>query len=436
MAQLGLSNISNTIKPVLTNLLTNSQWMAMSGSTLENVGSNLVTSWVNLAGSYETFTSSGANISSAISTGGTDTACSNITFTNGKLYKVIATLTLNSGLAPTIGSGAANAGTANGGLASRLLIAGVNTIVFEANSDTACIWLQNLGATNFSCTFTLYEVTPGYVAADSLAPDGWSKDSVTDIFRQHNDGTLTKNGSFYSLKIIETAAAAGQSIQWPNTGTYALSEHIKKFAGRTMSFGVWAKTSVAASVVIEIYDGVSLCTSTHTGGGGWEWLECTGTVRSAATQFRVLLYVRQIDTAYFSQPMLVFGSSISEGLFQPIPNEVIWLQTYVVTTTYNGDSGTPSVNSNINLEAETKGQIGKGIKAIDIWIRALNTTPAKGMNILPSTGKQILRVTSQVTGIVNDATGWINCDSNGDIRVEFEDANFNFSLIRINAIQT
>ena len=174
MAQLGLSNIRNTIKPVLTNLLTNSQWMAMTGSTLENVGSNLITGFTN--DGLATCTTSGSSITSAISTGSGQGANSNVaTVVKGKLYKYTITATVTGGNAPSVqlksGDGSVLVAIANG-----LLTTGVPFVhVFEELTGGSLAIIQQYdqaaGASTWSSTNTLYEVTPGYVAANGLAPD-------------------------------------------------------------------------------------------------------------------------------------------------------------------------------------------------------------------------------------------------------------------------
>ena len=48
----------------------------------------------------------------------------------------------------------------------------------------------------------MHEVTPGCVGASGVGPDGHSQDSTLDTWRQHDDSTYTKGGSFYSLKTL------------------------------------------------------------------------------------------------------------------------------------------------------------------------------------------------------------------------------------------
>ena len=87
-----------------------------------------------------------------------------------------------------------------------------------AGSATTYITLQ-VADTNVSdyCFFdnvSVFEKTPGIVAANNLGPDGWSKASALDVWREHS-GSNTKGGSFYSLK--GTSTAGSQQMIWPLT---------------------------------------------------------------------------------------------------------------------------------------------------------------------------------------------------------------------------
>jgi len=121
---------------VKANLLPNTERKANSGCTLENVGSNLVTGWTNsVSDPYETFTSAGADITSAINSSAFGHCNGNVmAIANGKLYKVDVTLTLNSGAAPELWVSPTQGTNANAILTNATLSAGANTFVFEGGS--------------------------------------------------------------------------------------------------------------------------------------------------------------------------------------------------------------------------------------------------------------------------------------------------------------
>ena len=244
------------------------------------------------------------------------------------------------------------------------------TITIEALGTTGYNDIYKNTATAGTMLFdevTDYEITPCCTAADNLAFDGWYKDTTLYLYRQHNDGgTLTKDGSFYSLKCVPSAA--NDFLIFPYT--YTVEEWAQQFAGRTITVGAWFKTSSASHVSIRIYDSAgNTNSSAHTGGGAWEWLEVTHAVDAAATTLRI--EVRLVNAGatdgstvvYISQPMLVFGSHIGEGNYQPILQEWIYatgqiLSNYFqVSAEWSDDSGT------INLEADSDAKLPKGAKA-------------------------------------------------------------------------
>lgn len=133
-----------------------------SGSTLKEaiqlvkltrnitVLSNLVASWKN--NSYDTLTTSGANITSAICTLATDTAeTAAIVLTTGHSYRLDCVLALTSGTAPTL--------TGTAGFPATVLAAGANTIEFTATAASMVITATNGAVGIWSCTFFLYDRT-------------------------------------------------------------------------------------------------------------------------------------------------------------------------------------------------------------------------------------------------------------------------------------
>jgi hypothetical protein len=68
----------------------------------EALGDELITGWTNSTAPYETFTTSGTDITSAINTTSAGIAYCNTSLTNGALYRFVVTLTVNSGVAPNV----------------------------------------------------------------------------------------------------------------------------------------------------------------------------------------------------------------------------------------------------------------------------------------------------------------------------------------------
>ena len=419
-------------QPVLQNLLTNSQWMAMSGSTLENVGSDLATngsfasdvSWTKTDGTVMTITGGNLVFTNTPAGNGAYQTVGGLTI--GKLYSIVATINSLSGTGITVFHGAS---------AMSPLLTATATHTFEAVQTSADLWIQAQGTTTMSmASITLYEVTPGYVAADTLAPDGWDKDTATDIWRQHNDATYTKDGAFYSLKAY--SSGGGDEVYWPPAATRTLAEHYTKFRGRTVTFGCWIYAAGATARLL-INDSSGNSTVYHSAATGWEWVEITRTIATTTTLFRVSFRVDGVGaTTYFSQPILVYGSSIGRGNYQPIVNEVIWLQTYKQLTFGFGTTPASGANS-VNVESSSDGVVGKGAKAVLYKQRGANSAAGKYIYTYPTiTSQGYLEMYSQVAAGTVSMDGFIGLSSAGDFVINANDANWSGYVGRILAIQT
>jgi hypothetical protein len=418
------SGIVETNGVLKSNLLTNSGFDVWSNSTLENVtGSNLVTGWTNGAGgdAYETFTTSSENITSAINSSGNALAYFDISgLTTGKLYEISMTVTLNSGTGPALAT--ASAAQSGAQQTGPQFVAGANSWVWEQGDDDNYIWLKSGADTGAAgdwsaASVTLKEVTPGCVAADALACDGWAKDSLVDIWRQHNDGgTLTHDGSFYALKA--TFPGGGYEVKyWNSTGAAAGYEDpvwVQRFAGRTVTFGAWVKADNALNLRIVDSDGNTEVA--HSGGSGWEWVEVTRACGASITQFSLKFRAAAAETAYFSQPMLVFGSAIGSGNYSRPSGEVVVCEGLV--RIQSNVSPLAADDKILNLEALSSGKIPKGCKAIDITGQIQNsavTTYDGVVWMATSTGQQDVRIYPTVAVLGATFNGLVTCDSNGDI---------------------
>ena len=215
------------------------------------------------------------------------------------------------------------------------------SFVFEATGTTFWVMFQENGTDNdcdiYIDQVSLHEVTPGIVGANNFAMDSWGRDGTVAIYRQHNDATDTKDGSFYSLKAIPTAA--DDWISWSGGGVSTVPEWYQKFAGRTVTFGAWIYASKASHVFLQLrdsdttaFDQSSDASDYHSGTPGWEWLEVTLDVSASTTRFQVFIVSDQTAdtvTYYASSPMLVFGSSIGEGNYVAPVGEIVWLESRV-----------------------------------------------------------------------------------------------------------
>ena len=268
------------------------------------------------------------------------------------------------------------------------------------------------------------------MADGALAMDGWDKDDTLDIWREH-DGSNTKEGSFYATKLTSPSGTLG--IQWPHGSLTSNETHYTRFQGRTVTFGLWVKTSISTAR-IWIYDGSSSYSAYHTGGGGYEWLEKTITFSTSITTLTFSLQI-QAGTAYISQPMLVFGNSIGSGNYTRPQGEVVWLENYDDLTDYTGAA--ISSNVTINLEAQSNGVIPKGAKAVYCNVAGQASALDAELVLAQSTDaneRGTWMIAAVATPRYVSASGWVPCDSNGDIGV-WQSAAWADARIRVTGVE-
>ena len=308
--------------------------------------------------------------------------------------------------------------------------------VFEATNVGCTFRLRKMTATAGTMLFdqvSLYEITPCCTAADTVAMDVWQKDSTLDIYRQHNDGgTLTKDGSFYAVKAVPTAAS--DWLLWNNV-IYSLAEFYQRFAGRTVTVGCWAKTSTASHFRLRVQGSGSTTNSAyHTGGGAWEWLEITHTFSASTTyvyatyfDFNAAPNVDGSTIVYVSQPMLVFGSSIGSSNFSSPPGEEIYLEKPITSNTYHNKTSQSDIAvADFNVEAEFSAMIPKGAAAALIQAQA-NDSGSAGTDCyvrLRSDSTKGYEWYCSPYGLANDTdarfSGWVRLDSSGDFDINLE----------------
>jgi len=385
-------------KIVQQNLLTNTEWIANSQSTLENVGSakwdddassddtgNAAYTWSNWTPSFDTdhyvgTENGGVNGFLKVQLSG---------LTVGASYK--ASIDLQNGTYALDSGDVFRAQTSTSVVIESTTLSSspgsytTFTVTWEATETNNAIAISIVGMgsgeTLLIDNILVYEVTPGYVAADNKAPDGWYKDSTLDVYREHS-GTNTKDGSFYALKVVSTST--DDFILWPSD--FSEDEaHIKRFAGETVTFGCWVKASAIGDVKLGYYTGSYNYSPANTK-TDWEWMEYSIMVPTGATQFSARVFITSAGkTAYISQPMLIFGDHIGEGNYSRPPGEVIWFENSVVPSNLlNGLLSQSDVSfTTINLEADSNGRIGKGVKAVYFYADIRDSGSAGSTGLSP-----------------------------------------------------
>lgn len=321
------------------------------------------------------------------------------------------------------------------------------TVTFEATTTTTFISLNCTSAAGayYFDEVTLYEITPCCTAANSVTFDGeggWTKDITVDIYRQHNDGgTLTKDGSFYSLKCVPSAA--DDFIYFPKDAMIDNVEWMQKFAGRTVSFGMWVKTSTASHAKIGIFDTAYTYSSFHTGGGDWEWIEVTKAIDATPAQVYFIIRFDQapnIDGStivYVSQPMLIFSKGadaiIGEGNYTPKSQEMIWLEKNIPSNGYDGLLNQSDLAyTDLNLEADSDAMLPKGAKMIAVLTDIEDSGSGAGLDVHLELRKDatagtffINSVAGKPNDIHNHVSGLQPCDVNGDVDIHLDASGAN-----------
>jgi hypothetical protein len=168
-----------------------------AAGTSEELGSELLTGWTNHpTQGFDTFTTSGREISSAIELTSGGRAYSEITFDIGKLYKVDLTgYTLNSGTAPRIAASDVNSTDSPGirDLISESPIDFYFTKRFATHIGVRAVW----EATNFAITDTsVKQVTAPSSSGATIVS---TKGGTTRNFSQKNSSFTYNAASYYVI---------------------------------------------------------------------------------------------------------------------------------------------------------------------------------------------------------------------------------------------
>lgn len=425
------------------NLLTNgafdsdvASWTAESDTTAPTVAS---------VGSGKT----GNSLQITDDTGANPRVYQTITTVVGKLYQITAYI--NDGTEATYVVSVGSTGSQSTEYftetdeASNDWTTAAPTKVFEATGASTTVTLQQTKAGSTSSTLmfdsvTLYEVTPGTIAADTLGPDDWYKKSGLELVRQFNDGgTLTHDGRFYALRA--DSITAGDNIIHPLAAHKILPVNYQLYAGRQMVFGAWVKATTASHAFLQLVDSdttdddqSSDSSSYHTGGGDWEWLEVTMAVSANTTEFSIAFSFDNTTTVYISQPMLSYGHALGSGSYNTHQHELIDFNKTVNLTDYNVSAITADIV--INLEAQSKGMIPKTANIIHGWLQGKNSSADKFLDLYSeSGGVRSIRMHSLIAAKHNSVSFRAVTDANGDIYIDVEDGNWEDIIIEITSVE-
>lgn len=203
------------------------------------IGSNLVTGWTNSTPAYETFTSSGPDVTSAVNSSDNAMAVSNkLGLVANNVYKITITVTVNSGDAPQIALSDASASN-KPDLDWTQLSAGSNVVSVTYSgsiADTDYLWFYQTTNGDWSATVTVERLS------------AWSAPDFTQAITWASEKTITYFSSaqtyrYWRLEITDAANTDGY-IEIANLGLFSYLELSKTF-GNDLSRpkGILAETT-------------------------------------------------------------------------------------------------------------------------------------------------------------------------------------------------
>ena len=292
--------------------------------------------------------------------------------------------------------------------------------------------------TAFYDSVILTEITRGVLASEALTAccDGWHKDNTgVSVLREHN-GSHTKAGEFYALKVVNPG---GNVSIYTRLGHNANDPYlISKFMMKTVTFGAWVRTT-DATTTLAISDGLFTTSSTtHSGSGSYEWLEVTAYCVPTMTDFYAAIVFNDAATSYVSQPMLVYGSLIGSGNYCQLPGGKLDLDNAVTIWDSSGIWKIPvSGQHSRDIEGLSWGMIPKGVSHIEGYMSATHGTANRLLSLASTiSGAALGGIYSQVTAIPNTACIAGGIYPWGTIYVYASDGNFTQFIATISTIWT
>ncbi len=271
------------------------------------------------------------------------------------------------------------------------------------------------------------EATPGFIAADVYAPDTWTKTNTLDLYRWFNHPTYHKG------MYAQQATKGVDTAEYLNAFGYIFDKdhHYLEYRGRTVTFGCWVYSVTAAdNVKLQINDSDGTTESSFVAADSLIWVEITRTCGANITSFtpQFLLDGDTADVAYISHPMLIYGSSIGEGNYRPIPQEFIWLEKRILSNVYDNTANWGDVAfTDLNLEADSDAMLPKGAKMVAIHSAINDSGSGAGLDVHLQLRKNATADSfycNSVAGKTNDVhsheSGIQPCDVNGDIDIHLD----------------
>ena len=157
-------------------------------------------------------------------------------------------------------------------------------------NDTFLIWGAGLAA------------APSYYVWDT---NGTIARETTNVYIGGSSLKVTRAGT--NVEIYQDILDTGAFLD------YLKTQQVK------VGFGAWCKTSVASAAILEIDDGNTQTTVTHTGGGGWEWLEDNHEISGSADKLRIQMNMDGSNGDAYWDGLYVTFTNQDPGAWRPTP---------------------------------------------------------------------------------------------------------------------
>jgi hypothetical protein len=237
-------------------------------------------------------------------------------------------------------------------------------------------------------TLTATSVVPGNYGTNTNGPDGWTKTSTLNLWRDTYPGNAAI-GSKYSLGLVKGASGT------ENFTYVAPINQIPKLAGRTIVFGAYVLSRANAGTGNFQLCIITTCSAVTAGTGTYQWVEVSYHIPSSTTNiyFTFAEEGATNDVYYISNPMAAYGAYLGTGNYIQNPGEVINFINHINPPLFIGFADNfpstpwPGTTTEFGWEwdlyALTYGQIADTVKSVQVQMEF--TTPTVGVNVQEST---------------------------------------------------
>lgn len=264
-----------------------------------------------------------------------------------------------------------------------------------------------------------------YSTTNLSCADKWKSSSNSyDYYRDFKP----RAGSLYGLLTIQTNVVTTY-ISWPNFLKGSSPGFYCQFQDKSVSFGAFVKTDISNKARLFIKDtSTYYYTNYHSGNGEWEYLKLTKHLTSNCTCFEVGLCLESSsndDEVRMCQPALIKGPDIHPDAYYEPPGQPLYFDHNVASDNFDNKSGLSNINPSeltdipvydstsviqakiVNIEADSRGRIPKGVDSVFILSQVADTGQESALSYLylVSNGMRQIEYYNECSGLVYNMGG-------------------------------